>query len=103
MKRLEVSGAVRHIYIYVIRRQKVNGIATYCASPIWLWTDSINPNPKAHNFLVDYLPPAKCFVIAEWLEKPLWQETFQYYPKPHVQTTAQNYSVVSISKFFSYK
>jgi hypothetical protein len=25
MQRLEVSGAVRHIYMYVIRRQRVNG------------------------------------------------------------------------------
>ena len=26
MQRLEVSGAVRHIYIYVVRRLKVNGL-----------------------------------------------------------------------------
>jgi hypothetical protein len=26
MQRLEVSGAVRHIYIYVIRRLKVKGL-----------------------------------------------------------------------------
>jgi hypothetical protein len=30
MQRLEVSGAVRHIYIYVIRRQRVNRLSENC-------------------------------------------------------------------------
>jgi hypothetical protein len=34
MQRLEVSGAVRHIYIYVIRRLKVNETGASCVCTV---------------------------------------------------------------------
>ena len=37
MQHLEVSGAVRHIYIYVIRRLKVKHISShFCCDSTWI-------------------------------------------------------------------
>jgi hypothetical protein len=56
MQRLDVSGAVRHIYIYVIRRQRVKPVGYKARGPIEITSvDTSKGHIKRVDTLMTYL------------------------------------------------